>query len=151
MFRMTGAGSKFDGRLVNDLGVDFIRDLKADYQANGAEAIAGLRRNTALSYFNLVPSLSSGDVRRHEPVSAPVQNDGQPPQAASTEVKDPYRKLNRVIAIEKLKNELARMEAEEAAITRAAEEELEQQLAEARAQRDAVEKARRAQSETSNS
>jgi len=45
-----------------------------------------------------------------------------------------------VIAIEKLKNELPEWKGE-AAITRAAEEELEQQLAEARAQRDAVEKA----------
>jgi len=58
MFRVSGAGGKFDGRLVNDLGAEFIRDLKADYQANGAEAISDLRKNAALNYFNLVLSLS---------------------------------------------------------------------------------------------
>src|SRR5258706_8629213 len=123
MFRMRGAGGKFDGRLVNDLGAEFIRDIKADYQANGTKALSDLRKNAALNYFNLVLSLSSGEVRRHEAPSA-GSNEQQSAAAGKEEVKDPYSKLNRLLAIDKLKKELARLEAEEETVTRAANEEL---------------------------
>ena len=35
---------------------DFLRDLHADYRANGAAAIASLRREEPRSYFELVRS-----------------------------------------------------------------------------------------------
>jgi len=47
-----------------------------------------------------------------------------------------------MLAIDKLKKELARLEAEDVTETRAANEELDRQLAEARAKRNGAEKAR---------
>ncbi|SRR6266446_6578256 len=148
MFRNRSAGSKFDGRLVNELGAQFIRDLKADYLANGAEALFDLRKNAAPNYFNLVLLLSSGEVRRYEPTSV-GSNEQQSAAAVKEEVKDPYSKLNRLLAIDKLKKELARLEAEEETVTRAANEELDRHWAEARAKREAADKARSVPSDAS--
>jgi len=88
MFRMTGAGSKFDGRLVNDLGVDFIRDLKRITRRTGLRR-SGLRRNTALSYSTSFFPFQR-DVRR---TSRSLPRCRTMDSRPSREVKDPYRKL----------------------------------------------------------
>jgi hypothetical protein len=52
------------------LGHDFLRDLLADYRANGAAAIATLRREEPRSYFKLVHTFYHHSVPA--PVSPPV-------------------------------------------------------------------------------
>jgi len=126
---------------MNDLGADFIRGLKADFKANGAQMLADLRRNEPRHYFNLIRSLSREDIGEESPQPASLPNQEQPVDPAN----DPYHKVSRFIAIEKLKKELARLEAEEETETRAAEEALDRRLAEKEAQRDAEAKALAAQ------
>jgi len=58
---------------------DFLRDLHADYRANGAAAIASLRRDEPRSYFELVRS------HLYHEVPAPVSPSGDPESGELTD------------------------------------------------------------------